>query len=98
MDSVVKCGCWIVDPLHFDRFNAAYLEFFRARALPARSPVVSRLCLPCALVEFDAVPEAPVTSYRPLPTKKILLAKSTSIEITTHLEHASTFVLPISSN
>src|SRR3546814_10753631 len=62
MDSVVKCGCRIVDPLHFDRFNAAYLEFFRDRALPARSTVVSRLCMPGALVEIDAVIEAPVTS------------------------------------
>lgn len=61
LESIVKCGCWIVDPLHFERFNAAYLEFFGGSVLPARSTVVSRLCLPGALVEIDAVIDAPVT-------------------------------------
>src|SRR3546814_1191515 len=40
MESVVNCGCWIVDTLHFDRFNDAYLEFFLDSAMHDRKPVV----------------------------------------------------------
>jgi 2-iminobutanoate/2-iminopropanoate deaminase len=52
-DDIVKCQVHLNDISQFDRFNAAYAEFFGDTVLPARTTVGSNL--PGIKIEIDAV-------------------------------------------
>ncbi|MGD9811624.1 MAG: RidA family protein [Sphingobium sp.] len=54
LDGVVKTGVWLVSEGDFAAFNATYARRF-APPYPARSTVVSRLLIPGALIEIDAI-------------------------------------------
>lgn len=55
---VAKTTVWLTDLADFAEFNAAYAQSFGAE-LPARSTVTSALAIPGALVEIEAVAQAP---------------------------------------
>ena len=57
---VVRCGCHLADIREFDRFNAAYAEFFTG-AFPARTTVQSGL--DGIKVEIDCIARKP--AHRP---------------------------------
>ena len=55
---VTRCGVWLIDPADFPAFNQAYASRFAA-PYPARATVISRLAVPGALVEIDAMAVRP---------------------------------------
>jgi 2-iminobutanoate/2-iminopropanoate deaminase len=55
---VAKTTVWLTDLADFAEFNTAYAQSFGA-ALPARSTVTSALAIPGALVEIEAIAQAP---------------------------------------
>lgn len=58
-ENVVKCTCFITDVKLFDRFNAAYREYFGFEGAPARSTFeVSALAGPYR-VEIEAIGYVP---------------------------------------
>ena len=58
LEDLVKCTCFITDADDFERFNAAYLEFF-PHDQPARTTVVAKL-VQDARVEIEAIAYRPV--------------------------------------
>lgn len=55
---VAKTTVWLTDLADFAEFNRAYAEAF-GDDIPARSTVTSALAIPGALVEIEAIAEAP---------------------------------------
>ncbi len=66
-DDVVRCGCHLADINDFDRFNAAYAEFFPG-AFPARTTVQSGLG--GIKVEIDCIARIPRQGGRREPAKR----------------------------
>lgn len=54
MGQVIKMSVWLTDAADFAAFNAVYRQHFPQRP-PVRSTVISRLALPGAKVEIEAM-------------------------------------------
>ncbi|BAS28065.1 RidA family protein [Limnochorda pilosa] len=58
LDDVVRTTVYLVDAADFDAMNEVYRHFFPEEP-PARTTVVSGLCVPGARIEVDAVAVVP---------------------------------------